>query len=124
MKHETKKLLIVEDDVFVAMDAEAAAESQGFLPVTTESRRNALFLIERDTFCGALVDFNLADGNSSDVASRLNEKGIRYVIVTGAPREEIAAAGIDPDKVVTKPARYDALIRDLVNLDSQPRESA
>ncbi|MCB1476120.1 MAG: response regulator [Rhodobiaceae bacterium] len=115
MKHDQKKLLIVEDDVFVAMDAEAAAQSQGFIPVTTESRRNALMLIERDSFCGALVDFNLVDGNSTDVASRLGEKGIRYVIVTGAPSDEIAAAGIDPGKVVTKPARYDALIRDLVS---------
>ncbi|MGE0232241.1 MAG: response regulator [Flavobacteriaceae bacterium] len=113
---DQKKLLIVEDDVFVAMDAEAAAQSQGFVAVTTESRRDALVLIERDSFCAALVDFNLADGDSTDVASKLSEKGVRYVIVTGAPADEIAAAGIDPSRVVTKPARYDALIRDLVSL--------
>lgn len=119
MENRIGKLLIVEDDVVVALDAETAAEKHGFVPVVTRSRGEALRLLERDRFRGALVDFQLADGNSADIACRLGAIGIPYVVVSGSPPDEIAKAGIDPALIVGKPARYESVIRELA--EAPPR---
>ncbi|SLN75611.1 response regulator [Roseisalinus antarcticus] len=106
MKEDPRVVLIVEDEVIVAMDLKLQAEDAGWQvlgPVGTIAEAQAV-VADHQPDC-ALLDVNLVDENSFELAEGLRRRGTRVVFLTG-----LAASDI-PDEmrelpVVEKPVRY------------------
>ncbi|MET3893717.1 CheY-like chemotaxis protein [Bosea sp. OAE506] len=82
------KVLIVEDEVLIAMETEAIVEDLGHYPVgIAATSQEALALAAAEEPDVALVDVNLADGPTGpEVGARLAELGIAVVFITANPR--------------------------------------
>lgn len=83
----TAKILIVEDEMLVAMELESILEDLGHEPVGI-----APDLDTADSFASmpldlALVDLNLRDGlTGSEIGKRLSERGVTVLFITANPR--------------------------------------
>lgn len=100
-----KKVLIVEDEIFVALEIEQIVEDAGFTVGAIAADRTAA--LEAAELCDiALVDLNLRDGPTGpqigmELASR---HGIRVIYVTANPAQ-IGPASVAALGVITKPFR-------------------
>jgi DNA-binding response OmpR family regulator len=105
----SKKVLIVEDEIFVALEIEQIVEDTGFdVSAIAADREAALACAE--TCDIALVDLNLRDGPTGptigmELASRY---GIRVIYVTANP-SQIGAASVAALGVITKPFRAQSI---------------
>lgn len=109
------KILIVEDEILVALDMEMALEEMGHKPVgiAPDSRIAATLAHERPDI--ALVDLNLRDGlTGPQIARRLvDEHGVGIIFVTANPRM-IGDNHAGIIGVVEKPCDHN-LIRDAIH---------
>lgn len=82
------KVLIVEDEILIAMETEAIIEELGHVPVgIAATSQEALALATAEAPDLALVDVNLADGPTGpEVGERLGRLGIAVVFITANPR--------------------------------------
>ncbi len=106
------RILILEDDPFIAWDLQAIVEGEGHEVVgvcdsLVEARRRLA-----DTFDFALLDIDVADGKSFEVASRLNERKIPFAFVSASERSELP-----PDlrgaRFIPKPYQESAIVQTL-----------
>lgn len=83
----TARILIVEDEMMVAMEMEAVIDDLGFEPVgIAVDSAQALALADKQPDV-ALVDLHLRDGlTGPDLGRRLADRGIQVVFVTANPR--------------------------------------
>ena len=80
-----RRVLIVEDEPFIAFDLADAIESAGGVVLgPAMSVREALALIARDRVEAAILDVNLPDGDVGPVISALADEGILLLVHTGA----------------------------------------
>jgi len=101
----SKRILIVEDEIFVALEIEQIVEDSGFRVGAIAADRDAALASARDCDI-ALVDLNLRDGPTGpaigmELASRY---GVRVIYVTANPAQ-IGAASVAAMGVITKPFR-------------------
>ncbi len=84
----TARVLIVEDEVLIALDMEAMIEDLGHEPVgIAPDSEEALKLADREEPHVALVDLHLRDGLTGPQIGRLlSQRGITVVFVTANPR--------------------------------------
>lgn len=105
-------MLIVEDDVMIAMLIEQVLEDEGCqivgLATTVEA---ALRQIERDPPDAVTLDGNLNGELSAPVARALNERGIPYLLVTGYVETMIADPTFGQAPYLAKPFTPLALVR-------------
>ena len=87
-------ILIVEDDVFISMDAADAVARAGVNVITTETVRDALEILETEHVSGAILDFKVRDGAVTPIVQRLRRNGIPFRIVSGSAIREIEENGI------------------------------
>lgn len=82
------KVLIVEDEILIAMETEAIIEELGHVPVgIAATSQEALALATAEAPDLALVDVNLADGPTGPaVGEKLAQLGIAVVFITANPR--------------------------------------
>lgn len=77
-------ILLVEDNVIIAMDAEELIRDFGAPDViTARTVTEAHEKIDQHSFFAAILDFNLEDETSSTIADRLSELGVPFVFATG-----------------------------------------
>ena len=82
------KILIVEDEMLVAVELEAILEDLGHLPVGI-----AADLADAEQMCAspidlALVDLNLRDGlTGPEIGKRLSARGVTVLFITANPRQ-------------------------------------
>lgn len=83
------RILIVEDDPFIALDLQAIVEGEGHSVVRLcSSLADAMrHLVEEFDF--ALLDVDLGDGKSFEVASRLCERRVPFAFVSASSRSEL-----------------------------------
>ena len=104
-------ILLVEDQMLIAMDIESALQERGFDNVTvTSSVREALSVLDTVKPEAAVLDINLGDSTSLPVAQELARRGVPFVFATG-----YADGGAIPDAfsqmlVVRKPYDVDTVI--------------
>lgn len=82
------KVLVVEDEIFVAIEIESVVEELGYHPVGIAADRQTAFDLARDAEV-ALIDLNLRDGPTGpDIGRTLaNELGITVLFMTANPSQ-------------------------------------
>ncbi len=106
-------ILVVEDEMFVAMLVEDILSNSGYRVTKAARVDKALEMVDHgDPFDAALLDINLNGVEVFPVAAKLREMGVPFVFASGYGRE-----GLPPDfsdsPVLQKPYLPDAL-RDAV----------
>lgn len=80
----TKRILILEDDVLLALDAAETIEEMGAVVVGPAHRiESAMTLLDSEQPHAALLDVNIAGSSSAEVAARLLRSGVPFVLATG-----------------------------------------
>lgn len=93
-------VLIVEDNMIIALDTEDSLIEMGVETVRVESTVNgALSAIEERVPDFAIVDYNLGSESSRPVAQELAARGVRFVLATGyselsSDLETLGASGL------------------------------
>ena len=110
MKHpglRGRSILVVENELLIAMDIVGALEEAGANCTMTTTARHAMILADHDGLARAIMDHGLSDGDSSAVCARLKERGIPYISYSGYE----PVAGADPDAPhINKPVSMDVLM--------------
>ena len=116
-----RSILVVEDELLIAMDMVSALDEAGAHATMTTTVRHALILVEHDGLSGAIMDHALSDGESTALCARLKERGIPYISYSGYA----AVSGADPAaRHIEKPAPMHVLLTALEELlPSTPRVS-
>ncbi|HEX8412414.1 MAG TPA: response regulator [Sphingomicrobium sp.] len=117
------RILIVEDEMLVAMELESILEDLGHSPVGIAPDLNAAELFAADRLDLALVDLNLRDGlTGPEIGRRLSERGVTVLFITANPR--VLGDGIAGTiGVLTKPTD-EATVRAAVDYVLQVRSGA
>lgn len=104
------RVLIVEDEIFVALDIENILLSSGFTVSGIAADRKAALALA-DECDVALVDINLRDGPTGPaIATELAERhGVKVVFVTANPAQ-IGEAESVATAIVSKPFRSETIV--------------
>lgn len=110
----TAKILIVEDEMLVAMDLESILHDSGFEPLGIAPDLKTAEEYFDQSIDLALVDLNLRDGlTGPQIGKMLGDKGVTVLFLTANPR--ILGDGIAGTVgVLTKPTDSDT-VRNAVN---------
>lgn len=84
------RILILEDDPFIALDLQAIVEDEGHVASVCGSVAQARRWLGHDIDF-ALLDVDLGDGKSFEVALALHRRAIPFAFVTGSKRSDIPA---------------------------------
>ncbi|GLK78638.1 HWE histidine kinase domain-containing protein [Methylopila turkensis] len=108
------RLLLVEDQMLIAMDVEAMLAASGMTNVSTSgSAADALRHLMQFAPDAAVLDVNLGDGTSIAVAEELVRRNIPFVFATGYGDRSMIPEVFSDIPVVRKPYDAQALIRGL-----------
>ena len=101
------RILLVEDDAFLAFDLAQQLERAGFGVVgPASSSARALALLAETSCEAAILDVHLGHGDTSEpVAHELVARGIPFVTVTGYSQEQRPPA-FAGSLVLPKPVRF------------------
>ncbi len=103
-------ILVVENELLIALDIARALESAGANATMTTTARHAMILVDHDGLAGAIMDHGLTDGDSTAICARLKERGIPYISYSGYS----SVAGADPDApFISKPVNMNVLMSTL-----------
>lgn len=104
-----QRLLVVEDELLVALDIESILNEAGMVVIgPASSAGEALELIAGSPLDAALLDANLSGEPITAVVQALSERCIPFAYVTGYGRESLPPAY--PAPIVTKPFDADQLL--------------
>jgi light-regulated signal transduction histidine kinase (bacteriophytochrome)/CheY-like chemotaxis protein len=105
-----RRVLLVEDSMIIALDAEEALKEIGAAKVVTAaSVARALGALEKGGLDFALLDLNLGDETSIPVAEALRARGIQFAFATGYGEAAEFVARFPGAPVLTKPYTADDL---------------
>lgn len=113
-KKDDMKILVVEDDLSIAMGLEYSLQQEGYEVQLCDSIAKAKVFIEKDTIDLYLLDLTLPDGSGYEVCKMAKEnRDIPTIFLTACDDEVNVVMGLDmgADDYVTKPFR----IRELVS---------
>lgn len=108
-----KRLLVAEDQAIIAMDYVAMLSSAGAVVATAATSAQAIDLVRNDRVDAAVLDFVLADSNSSTLQEVLEERGIPFVVVSGYP--SLLVRSTSNQRVLHKPVSADILCAAVVD---------
>lgn len=109
----SKKILVVEDDAFLAMTLAMDLEDAGYDvvgPFMTVAK--ALVGLAAHPVDLGILDMNLGDETSETVAAALTAKGIPFVVATGYNDAKLTGA-FEGARILTKPYLTEDLIATL-----------
>lgn len=106
-----QRVLVVEDEPLLAMEMAATLGDAGFDVVGPASRIDeAMRLIAKAEFDGALLDANLAGRPVDELAAALTRRNIPFAFVTGYGRESLPIAFASAP-LLAKPVDTAAVVR-------------
>jgi DNA-binding response OmpR family regulator len=104
-----QRLLVVEDELLVALDIESILTDAGLAVIgPASSAAEALRLLAGSEPHAALIDANLSGEPITAVAKALTDRGIPFAYVTGYGRESLPVDFHAP--IVSKPFDSDQLL--------------
>lgn len=110
-------VLLVEDQILIAMDVEAMLEDHGVASVVTaNSAADALSQLKTFTPDVAVLDVNLGDGTSAPVAEELKKRGVPFVFATGYGDRAIIPPAFQDAPMVRKPYDSGTLVAAMATL--------
>lgn len=119
-----KRILVVEDEYFLADDLKKALDSEGLVVVgPVGSEADALAVLDSEQLDGAVLDINLHGRMVYPLARHLRERNVPFLFVTGYDEPE-ANAGFDDVQLVRKPFQTEALMRGIGRLISEADPTA
>jgi DNA-binding response OmpR family regulator len=87
-----QRLLVIEDELFVALHIDDLLNDEGFEVVgPVGDLDEAKKLARSETLDGALLDVNIVGGRVDDVADILTHRHIPFVFVSSCERESLPA---------------------------------
>jgi light-regulated signal transduction histidine kinase (bacteriophytochrome) len=103
-------VLLVEDNLIIALDGEDSLKQLGFTQVfVASSTYSALEILDKHTIDCAILDFNLGTETSLDVAFRLQHQGIPFVFASGYGSELHLPDTLQNIQVLSKPYNVELL---------------
>ncbi|WP_216641156.1 response regulator [Oceaniglobus roseus] len=118
------RVLIVEDEILVALELEAVLEENGLEPVGIAADRASAMRLASGSLDVALVDINLRDGPTGiDIGRRLaTDHGVRVIFTSANPM--MLGDGVEGTLgYLPKPYHPDQIVAVLRYLDAQPSEA-
>jgi DNA-binding response OmpR family regulator len=112
-----RSILVVEDELLIAMDIVQTLEKAGANATMTTTVRHALLLVEHDGLAAAIMDHGLSDGDSTQLCARLKERGIPYLSYSGY--DPVEGASTDAPHIM-KPESMDVLMSAMEGLLAGP----
>tara|TARA_R110002126_G_scaffold291744_1_gene456568 strand:- start:176550 stop:176939 length:390 start_codon:yes stop_codon:yes gene_type:complete len=106
-----KKLLIVEDDPIIATDMELFFSDCGFdVVAVAHNVTTALAAIEEHCPDIALLDFQLGQENSLEIAETLDKMKIPFCFLTASSSAQLRHAIFPDAAIFSKPVRYERVV--------------
>ena len=104
-EHQEKaSILVVEDEIVVSMlIADILSDSGLNVAGPFRSNRDSLDFLTYERPDAAVLDFNIADGDSGPVAQRLRELGIPFIVASAFPKEIATGPAAKALRWITKP---------------------
>lgn len=112
-----RRVLVVEDELLVAMDLEWVLRAQGCTvlgPAATVKR--AVVLIGEEQPDVALLDLNLGGQSALPVAAVLKARSVPFLVVSGYGENELQAPELSPAPRLVKPVNHHQLLHALRRL--------
>jgi DNA-binding response OmpR family regulator len=112
-----RRVLIVEDEMLVAMELESVLKQQGCAvlgPAPTVAR--ALALLDHERPEAALLDLNLNGEPAIPVAAALSAHGVPFVLVSGFGQTQSQESELQGAPRVDKPVDDAELVRTLARI--------
>ena len=106
-------ILIVEDEVLIALNVQQALEDAGATVIVTRTLAASLVAVEDPSLSAAIVDHALGDGDSSEICERLKQRNVPFVTYSGFTQLEGPCAEAEH---VNKPASPAVLVSTLTGL--------
>jgi DNA-binding response OmpR family regulator len=104
------RVFILEDDPFIALDLQDIVETAGHEVVGVHASLAQARAHLLEAFDFALLDIDLPDGKSFDLASILKERLIPFAFISGSQRGDLPAAFRDV-RFVAKPFAEAAVLQ-------------
>lgn len=111
-----QKVLLVEDSLIIALDAEDILDRLGAEVMTASSVEGGLEVIDSDPPTLAVLDINLGDQTSFTVADRLDDLGTPFIFATGYGEQAVLPDAHLHRTVVQKPYTLEGIARILEEL--------
>lgn len=103
------RVLVVEDDYLIALDTEDMLRAAGFDDIVVEaSVGRAMAALDDAMPAFALLDFNLKNETSAELARRLRQASVPFAFVTGKDRCTFPD-DLSGEPTLTKPLALDTL---------------
>jgi DNA-binding response OmpR family regulator len=106
-------VLIVEDEIILALEIEQILERAGFAVTGIATRTSEALRLLAENFEAAVLDVTLADGTSAPVAQALTEKRVPFIVLTAYSSDQQLPAELKGARYLQKPLRSGALIETL-----------
>lgn len=114
-------VLVLEDEVIIALDLEMTLNELGFADVLMASSVDQAFtLLAASEVSVAILDFSLGDETSEPVISWLKERAVPFIVMTGYLDRAHLGDGADEWLLLGKPANRAALSQALTTLGIAP----
>ena len=119
-----RKILIVEDDPFIAMDLQDTFEVGGFDVLGPVANvEDGLAIIRNHDVDIAMLDFNLGRQTSVPLAEVLCELGVPYVFLSGQTENVLLEQIETASGVLTKPFNPSKIVRFVSELLSHSNDN-
>ena len=107
----SRPILIVEDELFAGLDIAEQLEKQGYVVYGPISNvKSAEKVIGLYNFSAAILDYQLQDGTSLELARDLTERGVPVIFYTGQP-DRLKEAELQGNvTILAKPAAMEEII--------------
>jgi CheY-like chemotaxis protein len=113
-----KKVMIVEDQMLIALELEQILQEAGLEVVATltSSQQSIGYLADGPLPDLAILDVNLGDTTSEPIAHVLKQKGVPFMFATGYDNGNDVPAAFSDVPVVRKPYSGETIVRQLDRL--------
>lgn len=110
-----KTILIVEDEMLIALDMETSLGELGHVVKTADSVDSAQKIVDAGRIDLAILDWHLKDGASEPVAQMLRERGVPFVLCSGSSFEALSEV-FSGAPFISKPFRHTELVETVQTL--------
>lgn len=119
-----RRILVVEDELLVAMEMEDLLVEHGCAVIGPAIDVNAaLGLVASEPLDAVLLDLNLGGAVATPVASVLCSRGIPFVVVTGYSKKQSRSPDLQDVPILEKPVDRHSLVRALKRALGQPTDA-